>query len=381
MKKKTSLSIVSSSRAEYGILKNLISKLKKNKQINLKFIISGSHLDKKYGQTYKQIKKDKIKIDHKIYINLGNSINKNIIKNMGLYMTKVSEYLRRSNSKGIILLGDRYEMLSIASAANILNIPIIHIHGGEVTYGSYDDQVRHAITKLSYFHFVSTENAKKRVIRMGEDKKRVFLVGSLGVENLLIHRKKNNLNKIFNFEMKKNKILVSYHSQTNNIKSSRVEFMNLLNALKYFNSYTIIFTYPNHDLDSEFIIKKIKLFIKKNNNSYLFKSLGQENFYECLKSFDCIIGNSSAGIIEAPSAKIPTINIGFRQRGRDMSKSIFSIEGNTLIIKKTINKILKLKKKNLINYSNPYYKKNTAKLILSRLKSIDFLKLPPKNFK
>ena len=109
---------------------------------------------------------------------------------MGLYMTKVSEYLRRSNSKGIILLGDRYEMLSIASAANILNIPIIHIHGGEVTYGSYDDQVRHAITKLSYFHFVSTENAKKRVIRMGEDKKRVFLVGSLGVENLLIHRKK-----------------------------------------------------------------------------------------------------------------------------------------------------------------------------------------------
>ncbi len=380
MKKSQSLSIISSSRADYGILKNLILKIKKDKKINLKFIVSGTHLEKVYGKTIKQIKNDRIKIDKKIHIRLGATSEKNIIKNMGLYMSQISSYLKKTKSLGIILLGDRYEMLAVASAANILNIPIIHIHGGEVTHGSYDDQIRHAITKLSHFHFVSTESAKRRVIQMGEEKKNVFLVGSLGVENLLFHKKKKNLREIFNFKLKKKKILICYHSQTNNIDLSRVDLLNLLDALKYFKDCSLIFTYPNHDLDSEFIIKKIKNFLKRNKNSKLINSLGQENFYECLKNFDCIIGNSSAGIIEAPSAKIPTINIGLRQSGRDMAKSIFSIKGKSSLIIKTLRKVLLYKRKNSIDFKNPYFKKNSSNLIISQLKQINFSKKTTKIF-
>lgn len=381
MKKSVTLSIFSSSRADYGILKNLIIKLKKDKKFNLKLIVSGTHLEKVYGKTIKQIIKDKINVDHKIHIKLGSTSEKSIIKNMGLYMNKISNYLIKTNTKGLILLGDRYETLAVASAANILNIPIIHIHGGEITHGSYDDQIRHAITKLSHFHFVSTQAAKKRVLRMGEEKKRVFLVGSLGVENLLLHKKKKNLQKILNFELKNKKILICYHSQTNNLRLSRIEFLNLLDSLKNFKEYFLLFNYPNHDLDSEFIIKKTQSFIKKNKNSKLIKSLGQDNFYECLKSFDCVIGNSSAGIIEAPSAKIPTINIGLRQSGRDMAKSIFSIKGKSSLIKKTLKKVLILKKKNLISFNNPYHKKNSSNLILNHLKKINFSKKTVKLFR
>ena len=174
MKKKETIAIISSTRADYGILKNLIIKLKKEKNIKLKFIVSGTHFDKKYGRTLIHILKDKIKIDHKIPIKLGKSSKKNIIKNMAQYMIKICDYYLRIKFKAIILLGDRYEMLAIASVANILNIPLIHLYGGEITNGSYDNQIRHAITKLSDYHFVSTLKSKKRVIQMGEEKKKYF---------------------------------------------------------------------------------------------------------------------------------------------------------------------------------------------------------------
>lgn len=373
--------IISSSRADYGILKNLIYKMQIDKSFDMKFVVTGSHLDAKYGNTLKYIYKDKIKIDQKIKIHLGKTTKKNITNNLSKYINKFSNYFDNIKPNAILILGDRYEMLAIAIVANIHNIPIVHLHGGEITEGSYDDQNRHAITKLSFIHFVSTLSAKKRVMQMGENKNNVFHIGSLGVENLINYKKNNSLRKIFNFKLKTKKILVSYHSVTNNIKSSRLDFSNLLKSLKFFQDCTIIFTSPNHDLDSDFITKKINNFLKKNSNAKIIKSLGQENFYECLKSFDCIIGNSSSGIIEAASARIPSINIGDRQIGREKPESIYSIKGDSVLIKKTIEKVFSLKQKNLIRYFNPYYKKNSSDLIISELKKINFVKVLPKKFK
>ncbi len=379
MKKSKKISIISSSRADYGILKNLIVKLSNDKKFNLDFIVTGSHLDKKYGKTISFIKKDKVIINHKIRINLGKTSKLNISHIISEYIKKISKYLDKSRPDGIIILGDRYEMLAIATVANIFNIPIFHLHGGEVTSGSYDDQIRHSITKLSFLHFASTLRAKNRIIQMGEDKKRVFFVGSLGVENLLKYKKKNNLTKIFDFKLKNKKILISYHSQTKNIKLSRLDFLNILKALKYFKNCSLIFTKPNHDFDSDFILKNIKKFLKTNKNAILISSLGQENFYECLKNFDCIVGNSSAGIIEAPSAKIPSVNIGNRQEGRDMAKSVYTIKGNQIIIRKILNKILSSKK--IRNFKNPYFKNTKpSDLIISILKKYDFSKSVIKKF-
>ena len=196
-------------------------------------------------------------------------------------------------------------------------------------------------------------------------------VGSLSVENLTkIKKNKKFLNNILNFNSNKRKILISYHPLTTNVKKGRRDFDQLLCCLEQLKNTIIVFSYPNHDVDSDYIIYKIDQFIKKNKNSILFKSAGQENYYQFLKNFDCIIGNSSSGIIEAPSAEIPTINIGERQRGRIMPKCIFNIKASNLL--NTLKKIYKLKKRKKINFNNPYYKKFTTKNIIAKLNKIKF---------
>ncbi len=369
--KKKKICIISSSRAEYGILKDLIIKLKYAKKFKTKVLVTGSHLIPKYGSTIENIKKDKIQIDYKIKIKLNKNDKYSIIKDMSDYLQKFSNAFKKINPDLILVTGDRYEILCAAIVANILRIKLAHIHGGETTLGSYDDGARNAITKLSNFHFVSTAKYKTKVIQMGEDPKNVFNVGSLSVENLIRIRKKNNfLNNILNFNFNKKRILISYHSLTTNIKKGRKDLNELLNSLKKIKDTFIVFSYPNHDVDSDYIIKKINKFVKKNKNSKVFKFVGQENYYQLLKNFDCIIGNSSSGIIEAPSAEIPSINIGERQEGRIMSKSIFNIKAKNVLT--TLKKIYKLKDRKKINFNNPYQKKNTTKNIILKLNKINF---------
>ena len=323
---KKKICIITSSRAEYGILSKLIIKLKYSKKFTTKLLVAGTHLSSKYGNTFENIKDDGIKIDYKIKIKLNKNDKFSIIKDMSSYLNKFADAFKKIKPDLILVSGDRHEILCAAIAANILRIRLAHIHGGETTLGSYDDGARNAITKLSFIHFVSTNKYRSKVIKMGENPKNVLNVGSLSVENLTkIKKNKKFLNNILNFNSNKRKILISYHPLTTNVKKGRRDFDQLLCCLEQLKNTIIVFSYPNHDVDSDYIIYKIDQFIKKNKNSILFKSAGQENYYQFLKNFDCIIGNSSSGIIEAPSAEIPTINIGERQRGRIMPKCIFNI--------------------------------------------------------
>ena len=371
--KKKKICIITSCRAEYGILKKLIIRLKQSKRFITNLLVTGTHLSPKYGNTFRNIENDGVGIDYKIKIDFKKTDKFSIVKDMSKYLNKFSDAFKKINPSLIIILGDRYEILCAAISANIIRIPIAHIHGGETTFGSYDDNMRHAITKLSNLHFVSTDKYKTRVIQMGENPRSVFNVGSLGVENLIDTKKNSKFSKkIFNFNLKKKKILITYHSLTTNIKKGRKDFDFLLNSLKKLKDTSIIFSYPSHDVDSDYIINKIKKFVKKNRNSICVKSLGQENYYQCLKNFDCMIGNSSSGIIEAPSARIPTINIGNRQEGRVMSKSISNI--NVKKVLSALKKIYELKKTNKIDFFNPYYKSYTSQKIIKNLNKVNFNK-------
>ena len=368
MKKK--ICIITSSRAEYGILRKLIIKLKSSNNFTTKLLVAGAHLSSKYGNTFKNIKQDGIKIDYKIKIKLNKNDKYSIIKDMSNYLNKFASAFRRIKPDLILISGDRHEILCAAIVANILRIRLAHIHGGETTLGSYDDGSRNAITKLSFIHFVSTSEYRFKVIKMGENPKNVFNVGSLSVENLTSIKKNKKFLNIFNLNSNKRKILISYHPLTTNIKKGRKDFDQLLGCLRKLKDTTIVFSYPNHDVDSDYIIFKINKFIKKNKNSKIFKSAGQENYYQFLKNFDCIVGNSSSGIIEAPSAKIPSINIGERQTGRIMSKSIFNIKASNML--NTLEKIFRLKERKKIDFTNPYYKNFTTKNIIAKLNKIKF---------
>ena len=377
MKKK--IWIISGSRSEYFLLENLIHKLKKVKRYNLILVLTGSHFLKKYGYTYSQIKKN-ITIK-KIKINLQSDSRVKILIFMSKLMQKFTKEINKDKPDLIILLGDRHEILTIAICAMILKVPIAHIHGGEITEGAFDDQIRHAITKLSHLHFVSTEKYKKRVSQMGENKNNVHNVGSLGVENIkrIKFLKKNVIEKKLKFNLNKKNLLITFHPVTLHKQNETID--PLLNSLGKLKDTNLLFTSPSADPGSNAIIKKIKKFVSKNKNSKFYFSLGQQLYFSCVKIFDGVVGNSSSGIIEVPSLKKGSINIGNRQKGRVVSKSIINCKNNEASIDLSLKKLLSKKFiKNVKNNKNPYYKKNTSNMIINVLKSVSFKDLPYKNF-
>ncbi len=381
---KRKITLVTTGRADYHILKNLIRDLRKEKSTIFKLIVTGSHYLKRYGLTYKEILKDNIKINRSIKIPYMKNDDLGIQDFMGKTYNKFLNEFRKNKPDILILLGDRFEVFSVAVCANFLNIPIAHIHGGELSRGAIDNNLRHCITKLSHIHFVSTNEYKRRVIQLGECQKNVFNVGSLGVEAIKKTNfiSKTSLEKQLKIKFRKQNLLITYHPVTLEKNQNKKHISEILSALKFFKSSSLIFTMPNIDSESGIIIKKIKKFVKKNTNSYLFHSLGQKNFFSCIKCFDGVIGNSSSGIIEVPSLNKGSVNIGDRQTGRIMSKSIINCKPNKIEIKKAIIKLLSNSFKSKLNsYKNPYYKKNTTKNIIKVLKKIKLNKIIKKNFK
>ena len=370
---KNKICIVSSSRADYGLLKNLIYKIQFSNFFFFFFIVNGSHLSKSHGYTISEIIADKFKIDKKVSVIRKTDTKKDIGINVGIAVTKMVSAISELNPDMILLLGDRYEIFSTAIASAFLQIPIAHIHGGEITEGAIDDMIRHSITKLSYIHFTSNLVYKNRIIQMGEQPKNVYNVGALGVENLkkikLLDCKE--LEKQIDFKFKSKNILVTYHPVT--LDKNPVDGIDvLLQALSKFKDIGMIFTYSNADVSGTEIIKKILKFQKTNQNAKVFSNLGQLKFLSCLKYCDGIVGNSSSGIIEAPSLKTWTINIGDRQKGRIKAESVFDVKSDErVIIKRLTNLINKNKIKDLINYENPYSKKNTVNNIFNILKKIN----------
>ncbi len=375
--------IVTSTRADYGILSKLIKKINSDSFFNLSVIVTGTHLSKLHGYTVKQIKKEGYKNLFKIPFYNYKDSDLDLAKNSGMLIEKYTRKLKIIKPDTIILLGDRFEIFISAFVATFLRIPICHIHGGELTEGAYDDSFRHSITKMSHLHFVTCAIYKKRIIQLGENPNRIFNVGSLGVENInkLKISNKSYLEKEIDFHFKAKNFLITYHPVTLEPGYTEKHITELLNALSHYKHIGLIFTMPNIDSENSKIYKKINEFVKKNNNAKLFSSLGFQRYVSCIYFCDIVIGNSSSGIIEAPSLKTFTLNIGNRQNGRVSAKSVINCEPQKKHIIKAIDSILlKKKDKGYSIFRNPYDNGSSSNKIISILKNKNFKKLIYKSF-
>ncbi|ARJ49231.1 UDP-N-acetylglucosamine 2-epimerase [Candidatus Pelagibacter sp. RS40] len=380
---KRKICIITGSRAEYGLLYWLIREVNIDKNLELQLIVTGMHLSAEFGLTYKEIEKD-FKIDMKIDMHLSSDTAEGISSSMGIAQKSFSEAYSKLKPDIIVVLGDRYEIFSAVTAAMISRIPIAHIHGGEATEGSIDEAIRHSITKMSHLHFTATEEYSKRVIQLGENPDKVFTVGGMGVENIkrLTLFTKEEFEKLIDFKLNIKNILVTFHPVTLEKNTSKKQFSEILDAIDDLKNTNIIFTKTNSDTGGKIINSMIDEYTSKNQNkSISITSMGQLNFLSALKYMDFIIGNSSSGLLEAPSLKIGTINIGDRQKGRIKAKSIIDCSPNKKSIKYAIKKAYSNEFQNLLkNIKNPYGDGCPSQKIIKILNSISIDDLLKKSF-
>ena len=368
--------VFSGSRSEYGLLKNLLRIFNKDKFFKIDFIVSGSHLSKKHGLSVQEIINDKIKIKKKFSLNLKSSTSWDICHNFSNINSKINNFFKDHKYDVLILLGDRYESLAVAIAAYINRVPIAHIHGGEKTNDSLDDNYRHAISKFSNFHFVSHGINKKRLIQLGEEPKTIKIVGGLGANIIskikLINKK--NLETKLGTKFKYKIIIVNFYPEVSSIKKSINTLKNIFSVLSDIEKIHCIFTLPSHDIGNNKFENLIKSFIKSNKDYFFYKNLGQTKFLSLLKISTILIGNSSSGVLEMPSFGKYSINIGDRQKGRIFSKTVIQCSSNKNEIKKKIKKYLK-KKITTGKNENIYYKKNSYENIIKALKKKNIFKI------
>ena len=351
--------VVTGSRAEYGLLRWVMEGIRTSPKLQLQTIVTGMHLSSKFGQTEDVIELDNFKVDYKVYMDLNSDTSQGITKSMGTAMISFADALTQLKPDMLLILGDRYEILVAAIAAMMAKIPIAHLHGGELTEGAFDDSIRHSITKMSHLHFVATDEYRNRVIQLGEQPDRVFNVGGLGIENIyklkLLSKKK--LQDILNFKFFKKNLLITFHPVTLEPNTSNKYMDELLQALSKLKETGLIFTMPNSDIENETIFKKIKNFCANNQNAKCYASLGQLRYLSCIKYVDAVVGNSSSGLLETPSLKKGTINIGDRQRGRLRSKSVINCEPKCSSILSAINHLYSEEFQSLLpRVINPYEK-------------------------
>jgi GDP/UDP-N,N'-diacetylbacillosamine 2-epimerase (hydrolysing) len=374
--------VITATRAEYDGLYPLLKKFKNSKSLKLELVVTGAHLCEEFGNTYEKIEKDGFKISQKIHMLLSSDSANAISKSVALGIISFADYFSQKKPDMIVLMGDRYELLSVCiSAANEI-IPIAHISGGEITEGAIDDNIRHAITKFSYLHFVANEEYRKRVIQLGEDPNRVFAFGELSLENIVSQNflSLRDLEKKINFPLANPYVLVTFHPTTLENDSAKKQFEQLLLALSKTN-FKIIFTKTNADKGRKIINKFIDKFVNEDpTKSIAFKSLGRELYLNVMKFCSMVIGNSSSGIYESPSLNVPSINIGDRQKGRIQSESTVNCEAICSEILKSIKKVSSKNFKNKIkSIQNPYKKNDTSKKIFKTIE--DFLTVKEINIK
>ena len=380
--KKRKICVVTGSRAEYGILRGLMKAINNDPDLTLQVIATNQHLSKLQGETYKEIEHDGFTIDYKVYMaddvapDNANSTAKSISRGVSGF----ADTFDALKPDMLLILGDRYEMLAVASTALIYKIPIAHLHGGEITEGAFDDAIRHAITKMSHLHFTSTEAYRKRVIQLGEQPNRVFNVGALGVENVMKNdfMTKEEIEQSLNFQMTDRCFLCTYHPVTLSNMSSETQIFNLLTALDNYKDYHIIFTYSNSDTNSQIIIKRIQEYVDQNTGRCMFiPSLGQRRYFSVLKYVKAVLGNSSSGIIEVPSFGIPTLDIGDRQKGRIAADSVIHCDYSMEDIMGGLEKVTAYKASKI---NNPYYKEGTCDTIMQVIKTYPLENIVQKHF-
>jgi len=374
---------VTGTRAEFGILYSLMKKIQTYKNIKFQLIVTGAHLSREFGLTYKEIEKDFL-IDKKIEMLLSSDSEVGISKSMGLAQISLAEAYKELNPDIVVLVGDRYEILCAASAAMIAGIPIAHIHGGELTQGAFDDAIRHSITKMSHLHFVATETYRKRVIQLGEKPETVFNFGAPALDNLFELKllSKAELEKSINFKLGKKNILVTFHPVTLEKLTAQKQFQELLKAIDNLKDTKIIFTKANADVDGRIINQMIDTYVSMSPvKSIAFESMGQLRYFSTLKFMDVVVGNSSSGLVEVPSFKIGTINIGDRQKGRIKAASVIDCKPIKSSIIEAFDQVNSFQfKKSLDKTENPYAKSGTSKKIADILVSYPLQNILKKEF-
>ena len=345
------------SRADYGIVRKYLSLLNNDSSINFSILVTGALLSSEFGHQVDLVYRDGFQIEAEIDIPINPSSNLGVVHSMSVALDKFGYYFSNNKVDLLIILGDRYEMLSVATAAAMNRIPILHLHGGEATYGNYDEFIRHSITKMSLFHFTSTEEFRNRVIQLGEDPERVYNLGALGAENCLHIDEAMVPNSIKQFQREKYFVIL-FHPETLTNVSVLDQVDELLSAINRHNDFKYIFLGSNADTHSDLIRNKIKCYVASNDNCLYYENLPTAGYHFLLKHSSGLIGNSSSGLIEAPSLNIWTINIGDRQEGRVRGNSILDVRCNATEISNAIDDVIK--KSSTVVIENPYYKKNAA---------------------
>lgn len=374
--------VVTGTRAEYGLLYWLMKEIEQDSDLTLQLIVTGMHLSPEFGLTYKEVEKE-FKIDKKIEMLLSSDTAIGITKSMGLALISFAEAFGDLKPDMVVLLGDRYEIFSAASAAMIARIPIAHLHGGETTEGAFDEAIRHAITKMSHLHFTAAEDYRNRVIQLGESPDRVYNVGGMGIENIkrLPLLNKVDFEEAINFKLAKKNLLVTFHPVTLESSTAKGQFQNLLEALEELQETLVILTKANSDTDGRVINQMIDNYVSNHpESSIAFTSMGQLRYLSALQFMDAVVGNSSSGLLEAPSFKIATINIGDRQKGRLKANSVIDCEPTKQSIGQAIQSLYSESfKAELDENTNPYGDGLAGKNIVEILKLVkpeQFLKKP-----
>ncbi|MFA4905587.1 MAG: UDP-N-acetylglucosamine 2-epimerase [Candidatus Margulisiibacteriota bacterium] len=335
---KRKVCVISGSRAEYGLLRWLMSEIDRDRDLVLQTVVCGMHLSAKFGLTYREIVKDGFKINAKVKMSLDSDRDHDIVDATAEAMVGFGRAFEKLKPDIIVLLGDRFEILAAANAATLMRLPIAHIHGGEVTAGAYDDAIRHAITKMALFHFVAHEDYARRVVQMGESPERVFNFGAPGLDNIkrLKLLNKKELEQDLDFALGRDVALVTYHPATMEKGWALSHVRELLAALDQ-SGLRSIFTMPNADAENQAIRDAIEAYVKRHpQTTRVFDSLGRLRYLSLLKQVGLMVGNSSSGIIEAPSFQLPVVNIGSRQSGRLKAQNIIDVDNSAAGIRQAI---------------------------------------------
>ena len=365
--------VITGTRAEYGLLYWLMKSVQDDTKLELQIVATGMHLSPEFGMTYREIEKDGFNIDRKVEMLLSADTTTAISKSTGLGMIGFADAFADLKPDIIVVLGDRFEILAASLAAFFARIPIGHIGGGEKTVGAFDDAIRHSITKMSWWHFTSTEEYQKRIVQLGENPACVFTVGGLGADSIRKSQllSKKELSRAIAFEFGQKNLLITFHPVTLENETSKKNFQFLLDALVELSDTNIIFTAPNADTDGRVIKKMIDNFVsthKEKTTSYT--SMGRLNYHSALQFVDGVVGNSSSGLAEAPMFKIGTINIGDRQKGRIKAESVIDCNPDKKSISKAIEELYsKDFRKKLKTVKNPYVSGNATEKILNVLKT------------
>ena len=380
---KRKVCVVTGTRAEYGLLYWLMKEINADMDLELQIIVTGMHLSEEFGNTYKQIEKDGFIIDKKVDISLTSDTKLSICRSMGLGMIGFSDAFNLLQPDLIVVLGDRFEIFSAVSSAMISRIPVAHLHGGERTEGVIDEPIRHSITKMSHLHFTATNEYRNRVIQLGEHPNTVFNVGGLGIDNInkLKLLNKNDFEKSLGFNLLDKNILITFHPVTLEAFTAKNQFQELLDSVSKLKNTRIIFTKANSDTDGRIINSMINDYVAKHDNTIAFKSMGQLKYLSALQFMDAVVGNSSSGLLEAPSFHIGTIDIGDRQKGRTKADSVIGCLPNKNSISAAFKELYSQKFQSIVcKAENPYGKGGASKRIVRKIRELSLDNIIKKTF-